>query len=686
MRLTKLFNFKYLLENLKKSKGALAIFIGLVPILNFLLSSVSSLNYESPLLMSLSEISGINIIGAFVIPVIMSYCLFGYIFKKKSVDFVGSMPISREEIFVSNTVGGIFLIILLHLANVLLLSVVANVFGGFLFPISMAIDYFVLWTISYIFIFVITNLAITLSGNMITAIVVNCLLLFLIPFINDYALLKQENNMSSLYQVKCVEEACKPDVYFCADSNCTEKLANNIYDTYIEKTIKAPNHVAPYNLISNYVIYNYTSYDNSFYNVTAIIKMLIYSVIAVILGVILFAKRKMEICETSFESLISHNIVKGLVLVPVIAIVFELMYEISPAIIIFIALIIVYYFVYDLITMRKISMKRKGILSFLITVLVIIASLVGVNYLSSRQNEEVLDAKNIESVSINLNDEYYEEIYIEDKELINYILKQELNNYEYQGEEEEEKNKFIRYTFLIDDTKYSSNSWVSDEVYDYIIQSLSTNNTFMTQLKYIDNNIKAVAIEDFVFENSASILEVIKKELKNINLETYIDKQATSTFPVTIKLVSYKNHDIAYKMIPAGLSSSLENKIAEYLNEATINAVSKSKNDIIFYMHNYFYVEEFASYENSEIIIDYLLEYSTPEIIEFINSHRNDKVDLSKPYAYMEAFFANGTHYYVTNDINGIKEILINKHKLLLNTEEYNNLLKNLESENKYYD
>ena len=685
MRLTKLFNFKYLLENLKKSKGALAIFIGLVPILNFLIFLVSSLSNENQLLLSLSEISGINQIGAFVIPVIMSYCLFGYIFKKKSVDFVGSMPISREEIFVSNTVGGIILIVLMHLLNAILLSIVANVFGGFLFPFGMALDYFILWTISYIFIFVITNLAITLTGNMITAIVVNCLLLFLVPFISDYALLKQENNMTSLYQVKCVEESCKPDVYFCADSECTSKLANNIYQTYIEKTIKAPNHVAPYNFISNSVIYNYTSYENSFYNSISLIKMLIGSIIAFIIGAILFVKRKMEICETSFESLISHNIVKGLVLVPVIAIVFELMYELTPAIIIFIALIIVYYFVYDLITMRKISMKRKGIFTFLIVVTMVIGMLVGVNYLSSRQTEEVLDATKIESVSVYLDDEFFEEILIEDKELINYILKQELNNYEY-TEEGEERNKFISYTFVIDGNKYTSNSWLSDEAYDYIVNKLNTNAEFLKGLKYIDDDIKAVAIEDFVFEDSDNILEVIKKELNKVDLKTYLEKQETSTFPVTIKLVNYKNHDLAYKMIPAGLSTSLENQIADYLNEATLDAIQKTKRDLFFYMPSYLYIEEFANYENREIIIDYLLEYSSEEIIEFINIHKDTKVDITKPYAYMEAFIGGSTHYYVTNDIKGIKDILIKKHNLLLNTEEYNNLLNNLESEIKYYD
>ena len=47
MNLINLFNFNYLKQNLKKSKGALAIFIGIIPIINILTLFLMSDNNHS---------------------------------------------------------------------------------------------------------------------------------------------------------------------------------------------------------------------------------------------------------------------------------------------------------------------------------------------------------------------------------------------------------------------------------------------------------------------------------------------------------------------------------------------------------------------------------------------------------------------------------------------------------------
>lgn len=686
MHLTKLFNFKYLIQNLKKSKGALAVFLGLVPILNFLIFLVQSLNSANTLLLSLSELSGINIVGTFVIPVIMSYCLFGYLFKKKSVDFVGSMPIDRKAIFISNTVGGIVLIIVMNLLNVILLSIVANVFSGFLFPLRMVLDYFVLWTITYIFIFTVSNLAIVLTGNMITSIVVTCLMLFLVPFTKDYIFLKSEENVTSIYRVKCSEAACEPDTYFCADSECTKNLANDIYQTYIQKNPKAPNHIAPYSYISNFLFYNYSEYSVSFYNSISLIKMLIASIVCFVIGLIVFIKRKMEICETSFKSMVMHNAVKALVLVPVLCIMFEFLTELSFTIIIFVALIIIYYLIYDLITMRKISLQKRSIFTFLALTITIVWGIIGINYFTTKEEQELIYVSEIDSVAVTLDDEYYEEIFVGDKDLINYIMKLELANYDYQAESEEEFNNVINYTFKIDDTTYSSSCWVSNEAYNHILESLNANTHFLSKLRSVDDDIKAIAVNDFVIEDTDEILNVITKELRLKSLPNYIASFNT-TFPVEVKLVSYENHDLIYKTIPAGLSKELENKIAETQNAALIKTLNVRKTNYVYiHLNNFLYIEEISNRENSDVIIDYLLDYSVDEIINYIKENKDVKIDLNKQYICLEVYINDTVYQYVTNDIASIRNILIKKHQKLLNTEEYNNLLNNLESDAIYYD
>ena len=102
MNLMKLFNINFLKQNFKKSKVILSIFIGLIPILNTIIL-IMSFNNNGNYVLGFTEVSIINFIGVYILPVIVSICLFNYIYKKKSVDFVNSMPISRKSIFITNT-------------------------------------------------------------------------------------------------------------------------------------------------------------------------------------------------------------------------------------------------------------------------------------------------------------------------------------------------------------------------------------------------------------------------------------------------------------------------------------------------------------------------------------------------------------------------------------------------------
>ena len=121
MNLMKLFNINYFKQNLKKSKVVLSIFIGLIPILNtiiLLMMITSNRNY----VLDFFEVSTINLIGIYVLPVIISICLFNYIYKKKSVDFINSMPISRKSIYFTNLIAGILIFISMLLVNVIIIT------------------------------------------------------------------------------------------------------------------------------------------------------------------------------------------------------------------------------------------------------------------------------------------------------------------------------------------------------------------------------------------------------------------------------------------------------------------------------------------------------------------------------------------------------------------------------------
>ena len=184
MNLMKLFNKNYLLQNLKKSKTVLSIFVGLIPILNTIIL-IMFLKNNNGYILALSEISIISFIGIYILPIIISICLFNYVYKKKSVDFINSMPISRKSIFVTNTILGIILFGLMLIVNVILIKITSLIFNSII-PFSLLMDYFWYFLVVYIFAFSATNLAMTVSGNAVTQIVVTLLLFFLVPFVSAY--------------------------------------------------------------------------------------------------------------------------------------------------------------------------------------------------------------------------------------------------------------------------------------------------------------------------------------------------------------------------------------------------------------------------------------------------------------------------------------------------------------------
>ena len=144
MNLRKSLNLNYLFQNLKKSRNILAIFIGLIPILNTIIL-IMMLTSDSNYILGFAEISIINIIGIYILPIVISICLFNYIYKRKSVDFINSMPISRKSIFITNTILGIIIFTTMLLINTILTYTTCLIFKSPI-PFMMLFDYF--WFLS----------------------------------------------------------------------------------------------------------------------------------------------------------------------------------------------------------------------------------------------------------------------------------------------------------------------------------------------------------------------------------------------------------------------------------------------------------------------------------------------------------------------------------------------------------
>ncbi len=183
MNLIKYWNPKFAIQNIKKSKSILALFLGLFPILNFLILLLMFRDQSSVL--QLDSLSLLQFIGMYLIPMIIGISLFSYLFKRKSVDFIGSMPLSRKTIYVTNVITGLGLLAIFVLVNTGILFFASKI-SGYTLPLAMIGDYFLIWLVTYFFIFAVSMIAISVSGNIMTVIAVSMLLFLLIPFLHDY--------------------------------------------------------------------------------------------------------------------------------------------------------------------------------------------------------------------------------------------------------------------------------------------------------------------------------------------------------------------------------------------------------------------------------------------------------------------------------------------------------------------
>ena len=71
----------------------------------------------------------------------------------------------------------------------------------------MLVDYFIIFSITYIFVFTIATLAISVTGNMISSIILTILIMFFIPFVSSYLDLKKDM-VSNNYEIVCNSSNC----------------------------------------------------------------------------------------------------------------------------------------------------------------------------------------------------------------------------------------------------------------------------------------------------------------------------------------------------------------------------------------------------------------------------------------------------------------------------------------------
>jgi len=668
MNLMKLFNLNYLKQNFKKSKVILSIFIGLIPILNTIILIMNfNNNYNS--VFGFGEISIINFIGVYILPVIISICLFNYIYKKKSVDFINSMPISRKSIFVTNTIFGILIFLSMLIVNIILMLVLTLIFN-IPIPFVMMVDYQWYWFIIYIFAFSATNLAMTVSGNAITQIIVTLLLVFLIPFTHLFTSALSDYDTINKTYLECDKEECIIENYYCYDDlECNINKNANIYKIDLEKKINY-NYTSLFGFISTI----FTGELEPF-NIISIVKMIALSILYTILGYILFIKRKMEVSETSFKNIHIHNIVKSLTLVPIVAFSYIICKNQSIISILFVLVIIlIYYFVYDLITKKSITNIKLSLIYFVsaISILTIFYSIVEIS--SDKTDKNILKYSNIKEVAVDISyhsSGYYgsnmDKIYIDNKELINLVVKNSFNDYK----DEDIKHYLNVYLKDKDNNEYSEYVSLNQEDYNKVIDIISENKEYVNYHKNINfDKVYAVKVGNNLYKKSESeaVLKLVKDTLSNLSLKELLELQKkynSVSDNFYISLYTYENHD------------SQEFRVNGYINYSLLNSIVNSNNKVLKENIEIIIPDDYSiyysdSYTNEEFKIDYyVLRNAKNDIYNFILKELDNTVDMKKEFVTLEVNFNSNFYLFTTNNIKEFKEILANTYEKIKDTEEY---------------
>lgn len=569
MSLSKLFNFKYFMQNIKKSKMALVIFFIIVPIFTSLMIMTTK-----DQVLDFTELSIINILGLYVIPFIFSVCLFGYVYKKNSVDFMCSMPLSRKSIFITNTLGGIAMIVLMQLLTLLLTILVGVVTGATIFN-AMAFDIFVYQTIAYIFVFTIANLAMSVSGNLLTQIVVTLLITFLVPVSAFFVVSYTSNNRVALY-------------------NDFGDIGRGFY--------RVLNYTAPSMIFSGE--YSYSS--------MSMIKMIVLSIIYFCLGLYLFKTRKMEIATGSFENNRTHLFVKGLTLAPFVMLLISFIdYESFELVAILLAIITVYYFVYDLITNKKIKFK-DNVVYMIISIFVLLGVYYSVLFVYENY-EGKLNVNDIKELTISSSVEY--NFSFKNKEDINKVLlATEIYNYV------DEDYTWVEATITKKDgSKYKRDLYVNiSELYN-----VANNNVVLNK---IDSSLK-ISDKTMTFTDKEKT-EFIKKLSEAVSKYSFEDYQKLKNSSLKmIRFYGYKNHELVDVAFPIEASEDVFKMATKAYNKYAAQKIQNSKRTYN-YISVYAYdkaslgIENSFDYENYDIYLDencinFIINNADKEINDF---------------------------------------------------------------------
>jgi hypothetical protein len=596
-----------------------------------LLSSTYSYKAYFP---NLVELSIPTIFGMYVIPFIMAVTLFNYVFKKDSVDFINALPLKRSTIYITNIVGGIFLFFLIFSVTSLLMWILSNFFDSLVIPKMMYVHYFITFFIAYVYVFITSTLALTLTGSRMVHIALTLILLFLPGFMGDfYTSLVYNTDISSAYNYPSREQFGVINDFNIKNSYILDNEQTLPYK-YINQVPRAT-----FGMYTGEV--NYHNEVMDVYNVPSILKMIILSIIYSVIGFYTFVRRKMEIAEMTFKSENIHQLVKCITLLPfsLASISTFARTSSSISILIFGAIILIVYIVYDLITRRNNTHFMKSVIYFLGYILVSILIYISFSGIASFESSKKIKKDDISNIGIDpiASFDYYNEsgefsvlkYKIYDNEVINLIFD---NAYKTIKIDSDAHQVALRLT-LKNGKSYYFNMMLPKEEADKLFKLLDSRKDYVDTIKYIPyNDIYGVQIGTNYYKTSESekVINLVRSGYKNKSVSDIVDSRylsyANGIYENALVIYIYDGGQKMYEV--SAIDSTLNNYIMNMQNE---NYITNIKNKNIDYNKEQVSIGFASDNPDSQYYYNYVSLTNDNEIMyEYVNNNIKENIDFSK--------------------------------------------------------
>ena len=551
--------------------------------------------------------------------------LYGYVFKKNSVDFVGSMPLTRSTIFVTNFIGGLLFILAIQVLTAIVTALGTTFLPNINIAPQMILDNFIVLLVAYIFVYSATNVAMAVSGNLLTQIVVTMLIVFLVPFTITFG-------FGGIQRKVDIELA-------------NRQVAINNYS------------LRTYTLPSYFFTEIIGGAESNFFDTGRNIKTIIISIAYFSIGMYLFNKRKMENVGNSFSKIWVHLLVKGITLVPMVF-VLQLLDIRGVFYWIAVILIFIYYCLYDFITSRKVPVKYT-IPCFIATFAILFGLYNGMQWVGVKLYNTSISVDDIKELSIgevdysrmssvsdwrSLESKINTDIKITDKTMINKICEslfdekhRNFADFNYSGNSslaylriKLNNNKEIYSMPSIDYNAYK-------EVLDYLYSNQENLNKY-DKIYEIGNDAYIISSEAFVSKDDAKELIDL---YNNTDIKQILDNEREFTFYSGARrnytpmpgytVYYYQGHNLRQVELNPFLSQEIFDKLLEVSQKRAKEVLD------IYDSNETHYID---AYINEKRVNRYAVEndfgytsLKTPDgIIDYAKKHLNEKIDMNDSF------------------------------------------------------